>query len=126
MVIKMVLIFVIFSKLLNTPFQQNSHQLVKFFKYVNVFPKEWLFSYLFYVSLPIKIGIFKVFYQRLVQQRDKLNCQEESKRKSQQEEHSKKNLQQHLATESGSDNDDGDNESDLVPQAITPKKCTKK
>ena len=33
----------------------------------------------------------------------------------------RKNLQQHLVTESGSDSDDGDNQSNLVPQAITPK-----
>ena len=37
----------------------------------------------------------------------------------------RKNLQ-HLATESGSDSDDGDNQSDLVPQVITSKKRTKK
>ena len=38
----------------------------------------------------------------------------------------RKNLQQHLATESGSDSDDGDNQFDLVQQAIIPKKRTKK
>ena len=36
------------------------------------------------------------------------------------------NLQQHLVTESRSDSYDGDNQSDLVPQAITSKKHTKK
>ena len=38
----------------------------------------------------------------------------------------RKNLQQHLATESGSDSDDGDNQFDLVQQAIIRKKRTKK
>ena len=38
----------------------------------------------------------------------------------------RKNLQQHLSTESGNDSDDGDDQSDLLPQAITPTKRTKK
>ena len=38
----------------------------------------------------------------------------------------RKNLQKHVATESGSDSNDGDNQSDLVQQAITPRKRIKK
>ena len=61
-----------------------------------------------------------------VQWRDTLNHQKESKKKESAGRIFRKNLKQHLATESGSDSDDGDNQSDLVPQAITPKKHTKK
>ena len=70
--------------------------------------------------MPVKPRIHKFFITGSVERQPK-----SSKWKQKKESAGRifrKNLQQHLATENDSDSDDGDNESDLVPQAITPKK----
>ena len=69
--------------------------------------------------MPVKPRIHKFFITGSVERQPK-----SSKWKQKKESAGRifrKNLQQHLATESGSDSDDGDNQFDLVQQAIIPK-----
>ena len=64
--------------------------------------------------MPAKLGIYKFFITSSVEWQPKSS--KGKKKKESAGRIFRKNLQQNLATESESDSDDGDNQSDLVPQ----------